>query len=270
MFRLARLALPLVAVSLPLTAAAHDEQFMTLERADHHSKLGLQAGLHFYPDIDDVFGLRTELYGQAVGHLRGGGGIGGYGHVTLGVAFGNDDSEAVIHGVQLGGFYIASLGRGSDVVLHVGIGLPTASDGLSEAFTLAFTAVERNYDILNAAADTTAIKFGATLHVPLGRSGFLQADGAVDLEVDAPGDNDSLFHANLGLGAYAGRLVILGELSTAFDGDALLGAFGVSLRFPSAAHPYVGYILAFGDSQGDIGDGIIAHIVSVGFHATFD
>ena len=270
MIRPARLTLLLVAVALPTTAAAHDEQFMTLERADHHSKLGVQAGLHLYPDTDpDVFGLRTELYGQAVGRLRGGGGLGGYGHLALGVAFGDIDTQVALHGVQLGGFYLASLGRGSDLVFHVGVALPTASDGADEGATLFLTSLERGYDLVNAFADTTALKLGVTLHVPLGRSAFLQADGALDLEIEAPGDNDALFHANLGIGAYAGPVVVLGELSTAFDDDAMLGDFGLSLRFPSSAHPYVGYILAFGDDLA-AGDGVVAHIISVGFHATFD
>jgi hypothetical protein len=270
MIRPARLSLLLAAVALPTTAAAHDEQFMTLERADHHSKIGLQAGLHLYPDTvpDDVFGFRGELYGQAVGRLRGGGALGGYGHLALGLVFGDIDTEAVVHGLELGGFYLATLGRGTDLVLHAGVALPTASDGTPESTALLLTSVERGYDLVNARSDTTALKLGVTLHVPLGRSAFLQADGAIDLEIDAPGDNDAIFHANLGLGAYAGPVVVLGELSTAFVNDAMLGDFGVSLRFPSRAHPYVGYILAFGDDFA--GDGVIAHIISFGFHATFD
>ena len=43
--------------------ALADPQFVTLERADRESRIGVQASLQFYDDID-VIGLRTEVYGQ--------------------------------------------------------------------------------------------------------------------------------------------------------------------------------------------------------------
>jgi hypothetical protein len=263
------------AVVMTSPAAAHDEQFMTLVRADRHSKLGLQAGLHIYDDLDDVFGLRTELYGQAVGNLRGGGTIGGYAHVALAFLFGedalgNDRNEAAIHGVELGGFYVTGLGRGTDLVLHAGVSLPTASGGAGEGFALRLLGLERNVDLVNSAQDTTALKLGVTLHTLLGRSGFLQGDVAVDLELDAPGDNDQLLHANLGLGVYVGRVALMGELATAFVDDGMFGSLGLSLRFLSPLHPHLGYILAFVDDDGLLeSDGVVAHIVSVGFYAVF-
>src|SRR5688572_11287562 len=154
------LHLGILLIALP---AAADPQFVTLERVDRESRIGVQGSFQFYPDLDDGNGLRTGLFGQFAGNLRGGGVLGGYGHVALGFIFADEDAEQAISNVELGGYYITGLGARSDLALHLGLSLPTASDdNFAEIVTNILTGLDRNYDIVNAFPDTTALKLGAT------------------------------------------------------------------------------------------------------------
>jgi hypothetical protein len=248
--------------------AVADPQFVTLERVDRQSRLGLQGSLQFYDDTAvDLIGLRTEIYGQFAGRLRGGGTLGGYAHLPLGFMFveGADDDSAVGN-LELGGYYVSRLGARSDLAFHLGLTLPTASDDPGFA---ALTAVERNYDWIDIVPDTTALNAGVTLRAPLGAGAFLQGDFALDLPIDSPYDNSPIFHANLGIGAYVSRLALMGELATAFGDDddvGFLGSLALGIRFPGAAHPHIAYIYVFTDDEPvDIN----AHILSFGFYASF-
>src|SRR5688500_7848211 len=99
---------PLAIVLIALPAAA-EPQFVTMERADRMSRVGLQASLQFYPDAEDIYGLRTELFGQFASTLRGGGVLGGYGHLALGFLIGEGDDHSALSNVELGGYYITEL-----------------------------------------------------------------------------------------------------------------------------------------------------------------
>jgi hypothetical protein len=262
--KLAQLALALVA--LPAVA---EPQFVTLERASRESLVGVQGSLQFYPDSDGIKGLRTELFGQFTGDLRGGGAIGGYGHLALGFLFTDGDDESAISNLELGGYYVTGLGAQSNLTLHLGLSLPTASDGFGETVTNVLTHLERNYDLINADPETTALKLGATLRAPLGVSGFLQGDLALDVPLDAPGeDNDPIFHANVGLGAYVGSAALIGEVALAFAEGDMIGSLGLGIRFMSSVKPHVGYLMAFADDDSGIGGdgGIIAHMITFGFY----
>src|SRR5262245_11026962 len=127
---------PLALVAVLGSSAAAEPQFVTLERASAESKIGLQTSLQLYPDIDDVYGLRAELFGQFAGQMRGGGGaLGGYAHVAVGFIFGKGDSDSGVSNVELGGFYVAPFGPRSDGTFHLGLSVPTASDNLVSLLT---------------------------------------------------------------------------------------------------------------------------------------
>jgi hypothetical protein len=262
-----QLALAILFVFVAARAAA-EPQFVTLERADRESRVGVQTSLQVYPDLDDIYGLRTELYGQLAGQLRGGGVAGGYGRIALGFLFGKDDSESGVSNVELGGYYIAALGVRTDLVGHLGLSLPTASDGIGGRVTNAITSLERNYDLYNS-LDETTLNLGVTLRTGLGAGGFLQADLALDLPVAGEHDLDPAVHVNLGLGAYVGNAALLGELATIFSDGDLLGSLALGIRFAGAAHPHVAYVMAFRNGDDFTGEGIIAHMLSVGLYAAF-
>jgi hypothetical protein len=258
--------------ALAATAAA-DPQFVTLERVDREARLGLQASFQLYPDLPDgSYGLRTELYAQFAGALRGGSYIGGYGHLAVAFPFTEDvDDENAIGDLELGGYYITRMGSRSDLAFHFGLTLPTASDGGRAQIANTFTSLERNYDIIDSFRDTTALNVGVSLRTPLGASAFLQGDFALDLPINKPGPNSPFFHANLGVGAWLGSSVaLMGELATTFsdkdDGLGFLGSVAVGLRFRGAAHPHIAYIYAFEDDSGP--NSLTAHIISFGFYAS--
>lgn len=258
-------SLALLLIALP---AAAEPQFVTLERADRESRIGLQGSLQFYPDVDDTIGLRTELFGQFAANLRGGGVLGGYGHLALGFLMGNGDDESALSNVELGGFYVTDVSARTDLVLHFGLSLPTASDDPRKIVTNALTALERHYEFINIFPDSTALRLGVTLRTPLGISAFLQGDLGADLQIDAPGNNDEIFHANLGIGAYATSVVIMAELALSFDDGDLLGSVALGLRFiNSSIKPHIGYEMVFADKDYGVGDGIVAHMITFGFYA---
>ena len=57
--------------------------------------------------------------------------FGAYGHVALSMFWGDYDSQAALHAIQLGAFYRARFGDG-DLVLHAGVIAPTSSGAGSE------------------------------------------------------------------------------------------------------------------------------------------
>lgn len=260
----------LVMVCALVSPALADPQFTTLERADRESRLGVQAGLLLFDSPEDAIGLRTEVYAQLAGALRGGGTIGGYVHLPLGfVWFDNDDDDDLsgVGDLELGGYYVMALSRRTDLTFHLGLSLPTASDDYPGP-----VALDRNYDVITSFRDTTALNLGVTLRTALGASAFLQADFALDLAIKQPGENVAFFHANLGIGAYVGSSIILmGELATAFADDdetiGFLGSLSLGIRFRGAAHPHIAYTYGFADDDGGFGD-FNAHILSFGFYAS--
>jgi hypothetical protein len=266
MHKIAQLAV--LVLALPVAA---QPQFVTLERASPETRIGVQGSLAFYPDLDDfadVNGLRLELFGQFAGQLRGGGTLGGYGHIALGYLLVDEfDDESAVGGLELGGYYVTALGPRSDATFKLGLALPTAGDDEGDVFVNVLTGLERHYDLVNSIPDTTALRLSGTLRTQLGMSGFLQGDLGLDLILDAPDDDtDVLFHANVGLGAYLGSAVFLGELALTFDDDYYLGSLGLGFRFMSSVKPHIGYLMVFGDEDFR-GDGIIAHLITFGFYA---
>ena len=234
---------------------------MTLERIDGQRKLGLLSSVGYYGE-EDAFAIRGELYGQILGEVDPVTSFGAYGHIALSMHWGEYDSNAALHALQLGAFYLARFDSG-DFVLHGGVIAPTGSGGGAT--------LDRNYDLLCAGPETTALKLGATLHQRLGSHAFLQGDVAVDLELDVPGDNTEVYHANLGVGVDVGsHNALLGEVATAFFNDYKVASLGLSLLFLAPPHPHIGYIMAFVDEPGDYGDGVVAHIVSFGLYTSFD
>ena len=259
MRQLAQLAL--VGAALALPARAPGEQFLTLERIDGQRKLGLLTSLSYYSD-DDAFAVRGELYGQVTGDLDGVPTFGAYGHIAVSVSFGEYESHAAVQAIQLGAFYRSPFDDG-DFILHAGVIAPTSTGGGS--------ILERNYDLLTSPPDTTALKLGATLHTRLGRSGFLQGDVAIDLELDVPGDNTEVYHGNLGVGVEVGdQNALLAEVATAFFEDFKVATVGLSLLFLGSPHPHIGYIMAIVDEGDSPSDGIVAHILSFGLYASWD
>ena len=124
------LASPAAAQSAPSGAPLDDiaPSFATLDRMDNASRVGVQVGFYKVDDvdIDDVFLMRFDLYGQYVipGHK-----MGLYGQLPISRAFvfldegesatGVGNLDAGVYGLPLGG---------NDLILRAGLMLGIASD----------------------------------------------------------------------------------------------------------------------------------------------
>jgi hypothetical protein len=264
--------LALAALVASAGAAAAQPQFVTLERVDREARIGIQAALLAFDKFTDIFGLRGELYAQLATPLREGGVIGGYGHVAASLLVDDRTADPAVSNVELGGYYIGRVLEIIDLALHLGLGLPTASDDFEGIIANVLTSIERNYNVANGAPSTTVLNLGVTLRAPLGATSFLQADLAMDVPVRRRASDSFIFHANLGIGTWVSdRVVVMGELATAFGKGDLLGSVCAGIRFLNPLHPHIAYILVFADEKSDLAHdgGIIAHVVSVGIYLSF-
>jgi len=195
--------------------------FATTDRQDGTSRYGVDLGFSVY-DEDDLgfavdYGMRFDLYGQ---YLTGteGARVGGYASVALSRIETDGPTDSEITNLEVGGIYVVKASN-TDVVLHGGLTLPTAGDGLASLITNSLAGRGRLTDTASILPDTIWLRLGAS---PMLRSGnvFLRFDLGVDIPIDEDEDNfdvDPLARINAAAGLVAGSTTVLGELVTIFD-----------------------------------------------------
>jgi hypothetical protein len=261
----------LVLLSVPALA---DPQFVTLERVDRESRIGLQGSLQFYPELENASGFRAELFGQLGASVRPAAYLGAYGHLAFASLHVPNLDRSATGNLEVGGFYIGRLGLRTDLAFHLGLSVPTGSDDTNGAVVNHVAHLDRHYDLVNATPGTTALNFGITLRTPLSSVSFVQGDLAVDLAStrtfhDRTTRSDSgFFHGNLGVGIHVGTVMaLLAEVAVTVAGEDFLGSLGLGVRFPSPTNLQVGYVMAFsGDEFQPVGRGLIAHMLTFGFY----
>jgi hypothetical protein len=252
------IAAPAVADSLPVT----------LDRTDRGTRFGAQASFQLYPGFDDTYGVRSELFGQYATPVANGGAAGVYGHMPLAHIFAPSESLTVVGSLELGGLYVARLGPATDLAGHLGLSMPTASDGEKELVANVITGLERNHDLVDAFPGTT-LNLGGTLRARPGASVTIQLDVALDAPIsegDGP-DRDKFLHLNAGAQWSLGPAAILVEVATTSFAESI-GSLALGARFALPGHPHVAYVMAFASDEAtpDPDGGIVAHMLSVGVY----
>lgn len=261
----------LALLSLLLAAPAAAEPLpVTLDRVGRGTHVGAQASVQLYPDFDDTYGVRLELFGQHAVPLTNGGAVGGYGHIAFAHIFAPATSPTAVGSLEVGGLYVARLQEGMDLAGHLGLSLPTASDGDDEVLANIITSLERNHDLVDVFPEGVTLNVGGTLRARLGASGFVQADLALDAPISDAGrqDRDAFFHLNVGGGYWLGPTALLAEVAATFVAGHKIASVAVGARFAAPGHPHVAYVMALAGDEAtpDPDGGIVAHMLSVGFY----
>jgi len=231
-------ALVLAARSSKANAATETDQtenpppsFLTLDRMDEASRFGIQVGFDKIDRVglSDGFITRAEIYGQYV-FPESLGGV--YLHVPFGHYFNFDGSDHTSMGnVDLGGFILPT--HGSDLILRVGLVLPTASDDDARVVTNVIGGYERLTDLLLVPNDHATIRVSASTLQERGAL-FFRGDFGFDLVMDKPssaGDAPSVYvRANLAGGVHVDPVDLTLELVNwgALNGDV---SGGIENRF---------------------------------------
>lgn len=184
-----------------------DPGFVTLDRMDGASRVGIQLGVTSPDEQEDVWFLRTEFYGQVVLPGRP---FGIYGMLPLSRAVIEDeDDEGASGNIEVGGFYLGRQGS-LDLVVRGGLSLGTADDDLLGFFVNLGSTFDRIGDFAAIVPDTTWLRLSGS---GLWRSG--SAFGRLDLGFDLPvesEDDDILMRLSAGAGATSGSVAFTAEL----------------------------------------------------------
>lgn len=219
----------------PTQPSSVEPGFVTLDRADDHSFVEIDAGVSFFDGEDPDFNVRMDLYGQYVSQT----GFGGYGTIPIAYVADGDDSETAVGNLEFGGIYNLQQGPRTSIALRGGLMLPTADDDdLAEAIVRYATAYGRLTDLTSVSSETTWLRLAAS---PIYRDGelFFRADGGIDVAIDEPdgADVDPIVRLNLGAGFTAGSIAFTGELASIGttgdvdeDEDRFYHTLGVSAR----------------------------------------
>lgn len=153
-------------------------QFATMDRGDHESRVGLFLALLHVEDTDlDEGAIRMELHGQVVGAA----GLGGYLSLPLHFIVSNEDDEAAVGGIEVGGLVVRPAGATGELVGRVGLVLPTASSEFPEAIANVLGAITRITDYAQVLPETVTLRASGSW---LSRSKSVFS--RIDLGIDAP------------------------------------------------------------------------------------
>jgi hypothetical protein len=217
--------------------------FMTLDRLDSATRLGIQVGFTKLDDADisDLLGLRFNLHGQFMLPQRN---VGLYGQLALSQVMVEGDNGDGMSNLEAGAYVL--VGGRNDLIFRFAAVLPTASDDLEGALTNSITAYERITDLALSAPNFTFLRLSLSTLQESGAA-FFRGDFGVDLAIDTPaGDQDHFFgRANLAVGLRASAVDFMLELANFvnLDGDADIddrafhtAAVGLRTRGPNQFH----------------------------------
>jgi hypothetical protein len=175
--------------------------FMTLDRVDAHTRVGIQVGFDKWDELalDEAFFMRFNPYGQVI---LPGTKFGLYGQAAISHAFVDGEDGTGFSNLELGGFYMP-LPRSNDLILRAGLVAATATDpddDVTGAASNVLTAYERMTDILLAVPNYTTARLSASTVQQFGDL-FLRADGGFDFVFSRPSaasdDSNVFFRANV-------------------------------------------------------------------------
>jgi len=217
---------------------------ITLDRMDESTRLGVQVGFDKIDEVEpsDGFVMRYELYGQYVLPSRQGG---FYAQVPFAHLFdfsgGASTDYTALSNIDIGGYFLPT--HRSDLIIRVGLALPTASENFSRVLTNVYSGFERLTDLLLTVPNITTLRLSASTVQERG-VGFFRGDLGVDVLVDKPsgtGGPSLYLRANVAAGVRLSTLDLAAELVNigAIDGTVSGGidnrflhtlAFGLSTR----------------------------------------
>jgi hypothetical protein len=162
---------------VPATAFADDvPSFVTLDRADWTSRAGVEAS-YVAPNAATGSVVRFDPYLQVVDPSTG---LGGYAALPISYA----SSTTADGGLEVGGIYVTHLWDASyDLVVHLGIALPTGATDTPGATANAIATSSRFADDVLALPDTTLLRFGMS---PIWRQGRWFARGDLGFDFVLP------------------------------------------------------------------------------------
>jgi hypothetical protein len=247
--------------SQPVPAAAEAvPTFVTLDRMDASSRLGIQVGWIKIDrtSVSDGFLMRYEPYGQ---YVFPGYGAGIYGHFPISHVFDFNGADANgIGNIDLGGFFMPT--HSEDLILRAGLGLATASESGPEALGNVLSSLERLTDLLLAAPNYTLLRLSAST-VQQKDMVFFRADVGFDLAIDKPqsANTSAYFRGNLALGMRTQAVDVTLELvnfgainGSGYTGieDRFLHTAGFSLRTRGENQFHIGTVFPLDDdTRGD-------------------
>jgi hypothetical protein len=261
-------------VAVPAVATA--DGFVTLDRQGPTSEAGVEASYVSLSGNNPPTSLRFDVHGQYVGDI----GLGGY--LTVPVAYlGSTDvtpSITTLGDIEVGGLYVKRMGR-IDTVLHVGLALPTQSNGIHNATGLPvplpdWTATanaltgSRISDLYLSIPHGTSLRFGAAA---IYRHDALLARVELGLDVNLSDDagalgnttSDTFVRLDAGIGGRFSDILIMGELandfitgSQRFSGNSsTLDQAALSARFMGGrVHPYLAFVFGLNDGVKNVAD----------------
>lgn len=253
------LSLCTVATVLAIASAAH-AQFRTMDR--QQSRTGAEVQFNFVglddPTIGDVTIMRTDLYGE-VGVF----GMGLYGSLPVTRSIDGPGGETTAVGnLELGGVHKMSLTGPIDLVSHIGVTAPTASDSLNDIAINTFGSFARVGDLFFGSDPDRVSLRGATS--PRWQSGplFLRADVGLDVAIPTDDrDTEAAFRGNIGAGVDVLMLTLTSEISnvgiltesgTASERFLHTLSLGATLNTP-IAKPHLAYTTPLDDGlRGEI------------------
>jgi hypothetical protein len=241
--------------------------FMTMDRVDAHTRLGLQVGFNKLDDIDlgDGFFMRFNPYAQYVFPNRE---VGIYGQLPFSHAFifsGTGEDATGWGNLELGGFYMPF--RNNDLILRAGLAAATASDesNTDGIITNAATVYERLTDFVLIAPNYTTGRLSASTVQQMDQF-FFRADGGFDLVIDRPSMSTGpsvFFRANAAAGYrvpdavdLAFELVNIAAVNGDVDGgitERFIHTAALTLRTPGVNQIHVGTIFPLDeDARGEV------------------
>jgi hypothetical protein len=158
--------------------------FMTLDRMDDHTRVGIQIGFDKLDDLalDEAFLMRFNPYGQVI---LPGTKVGLFGQVALAHAFVDGEDGTGLSNLELGGFYMP-LPRSNDLILRASLVAATADDDDdSGAAANLITAYERMTDLILAVPEYTTGRLSASTIQQMDQF-FFRADGGFDFVLSRP------------------------------------------------------------------------------------
>jgi len=227
--------------------------FMTLDRFDDHTRVGIQIGFDKLDDLslDQAFFMRFNPYGQVI---LPGTKAGLYGQAAIAHAFVDGDDGTGFSNLELGGFYMP-LPRSNDLILRAGLVAATATDDGNGAAANVITAYERMTDLLLAVPDYTTARLSASTIQQYGEL-FFRADGGFDFVISRPGtatDQPSVFFRANFAGGYripeavdlTAELVNIAAVNGNVDGgltERFLHTLAFSVRTPGIDQLHLGMV----------------------------
>jgi len=249
--------------------------FMTLDRMDANSRVGAQLGWDKIDDVRvaDAFAMRLEPFGQYLLPNRA---IGLFGHVPLSHLFDLDAADGTgIGNLELGGFYLPN--RRSDLIVRVGLALPTASDSVSGALANLDTRFERLTDFVLIGPSYTSLRLSGSTVQQWNSMFFLRADAGLDAVLSKPstasGATSVFGRANVAGAVRASGVDFTLELVNliAFNGTSVPSGFtnhlthtaALSVRSPGADQFHFGLVFPLDNEfRGD------AWVIALGYQRT--